>query len=190
MQDGKHKRLLDAGLRYNRLREEVGLPERLGMGLHELMPGAGASLRARVDALLLEDLSYGRSTDALDAELLQFSDDSTVTPARLFGQADDDFSDRLRRSFTPHRLGRLLAVSYLTLPPLVRSGADDGSWSSVEPAKRNSSGENQFDMTSAFPSEKSRVTTFANPCGSSDSLRPKEGRKRLRVLNARVAMTC
>lgn len=107
------------------LLKEIDLPECLGVRRHELVPGTGAPLRSWVDVLLLEDLSYRRSTHALDAELLQLSNDSAVAPARFFGQADDDFSDRLGGSFTAHLLGWLLAISYLALPPLVRSWADD-----------------------------------------------------------------
>ncbi len=77
----QHKRLAQPTRRPGHLAEEIGLPQRIDMQPEKLIPRAAATFRARLNPLFLEDVLHRRVGTRVNADLFQFSKDTTVAPA-------------------------------------------------------------------------------------------------------------
>lgn len=94
------------------LSQEVSLPQGVSVPLEELIPGAASPLRTRLQPLGLEDVPDRRLADRVDAELLEFPDDSGIAPVVLFSHADDELADLfVGTPSSPASLGSLLFLS-------------------------------------------------------------------------------
>jgi len=71
--------------------------QRDGVAFEEVIPGAGASCRAGIEAVLTEDAADGVAGDVANAELSEFAKYSRIPPGVLAGELDDQFAnvDRL-----------------------------------------------------------------------------------------------
>ncbi len=124
MNKRQDKRLPQAGWSPDHLAEEVYLPERIDVGLKELVPGPRTTLGTRLDALFLEDVLDCRLRDASDAEFSQFSENPVVAPASFTSETDDDFSNRFQSACSDHHLWVFPTV-FLANPALVRARMDN-----------------------------------------------------------------
>ena len=124
MDKRQDKRLPQASWSPDHLAEEVYLPERIDVGLKELVPGPRTTLGTRLDALFLEDVLDSGLRYAADTQFSEFSENPDVSPARLFSKTDDDLADRFQSSGSAHLLG-LLAAGFFADPTLVGPLVDD-----------------------------------------------------------------
>src|SRR5262249_47449863 len=70
------------------LREEVSLPQRLGVHRQELIPGLLTALRARLEAVLAHDVDDELPREFSASQLLHLTHDAAIAPARLAGDHD------------------------------------------------------------------------------------------------------
>ena len=69
--------------------EKIAGPERLYVSLDEIVPGAHASFRSRIEPVLLEDPGDRCAGDLADPKLLQFSQNTLGAPRVLFSYSSN-----------------------------------------------------------------------------------------------------
>ena len=107
------------------LREKVSGPKRFDVSCDELMPGAFASLRAGIKAVLLQNPPDRRPRDIVEMQFAEFTENPPVAPAGGPGHLDNQLPDLFGLPGTPTFAG-LLAGSTLLPPPSKRPRMDDG----------------------------------------------------------------
>ena len=96
------------------------------MSLDELRPTAVAALRPRIETVILQETFDSCSRDIVDAELLEFAQDSTVAPPGGLGHVQNELPDLFRLSGTATLAGLLSGLT-LAQPAGKGSRMDDGN---------------------------------------------------------------
>jgi hypothetical protein len=78
------------------LGKEVRCPDRLKMPLYEFCSTAVPTFRPWIEAVILQKPFDGCARDTVDAEFLEFPQDSALTPASCFSHVENQLPDLLR----------------------------------------------------------------------------------------------
>jgi hypothetical protein len=111
--------------RPNLLRKKIGGPNRFDVTINEVAPGAAVPLRARIETMLYQDATNGRPGDVPEAELPEFAENASITPASGRRHRDNQLSNLLRFP-RPATFVRLPARVALAQPAGEGSRMDDG----------------------------------------------------------------
>ena len=87
---------MGASQRPDLLCEEVSVPNRFDGPLDEVVPSASISLRPRIEAMLQQDATDCGPGYLADAELLELTQDSSVSPPRSRGHFENQLPDLFR----------------------------------------------------------------------------------------------
>ena len=87
------------------------------MNFQKLIPGAGSAFRPRFKSTTQQNVLDRVSSDRLDAELSQFSENPRVAPAVVFRQLEHQLFDVGPRSWSPNFPAFLCALCCLAHPP-------------------------------------------------------------------------
>src|SRR5436190_13125481 len=88
--------------------DEVTLPKRICVPFQKVIPGVGTSTRSGIVTVLFEDSLHRGFRNRPDAKLLQFPEDSSITPVILPGKPQHQPANLLRcpTSASPDRKSR------------------------------------------------------------------------------------
>jgi len=143
----------EAGERRRLRRKEIASPQRGSVTLHELVPGSFSAFGTRIETGLLHDVDHRGSAHATDAEFLEFTEDTSVTPRVLLREFHHEFADLLGSLGTTRFASGLLRRRLFDLRVLAGDPTSEG-------AIRND-GDEVFESRADLLSEFDEASAFA-----------------------------